>query len=434
MAQSYDAIIIGAGVIGAAIGLEMARAGRKTLNIDKLPAAGYGPTSNSCAIIRVHYSTLDGTALAYDGYFYWKKWAEHIGVEDELGLAEFHDCGCLIMKTEENKHVANVMGHVEALGIPHEHWDAKTVTEKLPMYQMKRFSPPRALGDPKFGEPAGGELPGGVFFPTAGYISDPQLSTHNLQRAAEAAGGTFLFNQQVVEIPIENNRVTGVVLVDGTRINAPIVVNVSGPHSTIVNQMVGADADMTITTKPVRQEVVHVASPTGVDFERDGMVVSDNDIGCYIRPETGNHILVGSEDPECDPREVVDPDDYNRDLTDQALAQAYRYAQRAPSLEVSPRPRGVVDLYDVSDDWIPIYDRSKIDGFYMAIGTSGNQFKNAPCAGRMMAQLIDYCEAGNDHDAKPFQYTLEYVDRTIDTATFSRRRKINPNSSFSVLG
>ena len=73
MAQSYDAVVIGAGVIGAAIGLELARAGRKTLNIDKLPAAGYGPTSNSCAIIRVHYSTLDGTALAYDGYFYWKK-------------------------------------------------------------------------------------------------------------------------------------------------------------------------------------------------------------------------------------------------------------------------------------------------------------------------------------------------------------------------
>ena len=46
--QDYDAIIIGAGVIGAAIGYELARGGRRTLNIDKLPAAGYGSTSNSC--------------------------------------------------------------------------------------------------------------------------------------------------------------------------------------------------------------------------------------------------------------------------------------------------------------------------------------------------------------------------------------------------
>ena len=34
--------------------------------------------------------------------------------------------------------------------------------------------------------------------------------------------------------------------------------------------------------------------------------------------------------------------------------------------------RGVVDLYDVSDDWIPIYDRTDLDGFYVAIGSSGN--------------------------------------------------------------
>ena len=34
-----------------AIGLELARKGLKTLNVDRLPAAGYGSTSNSCAIL-----------------------------------------------------------------------------------------------------------------------------------------------------------------------------------------------------------------------------------------------------------------------------------------------------------------------------------------------------------------------------------------------
>ena len=47
--------------------------------------------------------------------------------------------------------------------------------------------------------------------------------------------------------------------------------------------------------------------------------------------------------------------------------------------------RGIVDLYDVSDDWLPIYDRSAIDCFYMACGTSGNQFKNAPVVGELMS-------------------------------------------------
>ena len=87
--RSYDAVIIGAGVIGAAIGYELARAGRRTLNVDMLPAAGYGSTSNSCAVIRTYYSTLDGTAFAYEGYHYWRDWADYLAAEDERGLAEF---------------------------------------------------------------------------------------------------------------------------------------------------------------------------------------------------------------------------------------------------------------------------------------------------------------------------------------------------------
>ena len=50
--------------------------------------------------------------------------------------------------------------------------------------------------------------------------------------------------------------------------------------------------------------------------------------------------------------------------------------------------QAVVDLYDVSDDWVPIYDRTDLDGFYVAIGTSGNQYKNGPVAGHVMAELI----------------------------------------------
>ncbi len=96
--------------------------------------------------------------------------------------------------------------------------------------------------------------------------------------------------------------------------------------------------------------------------------------------------------------------------------------------------KGCVDLYDVSDDWIPIYDRSSVGGYYMAIGTSGNQFKNAPVAGAMMAALIDYCEGGGDHDRNPLQFPLHYVDASIDVGFYSRLRQINPDSSFSVIG
>jgi sarcosine oxidase subunit beta len=101
---------------------------------------------------------------------------------------------------------------------------------------------------------------------------------------------------------------------------------------------------------------------------------------------------------------------------------------------VPNQPNGVVGLYDCSDDWIRVYDKSDLGGFYMAIGTSGNQYKNAPVVGRMMAELIDACEKGLDHDEEPFQFTMKYTGRKTDVGFFSRRREINYNSSFSVNG
>ena len=434
MTQHYDAIIIGAGIIGAATAFELAKQGWKTLNIDKLPAAGYGSTSNSCAIIRVHYSTWDGIAMAYEGYFYWHEWAKYLNAADERGLADFVECGALVMKTEQNGKLAKHCELADKLGIPYETLRPDAIEQRLPIYEMKSYWPPKRMDDEGFAEPGKGRLDGGVFFPTAGYISDPQLATHNLQRAAEANGGAFLLGRKVVEILTHDGRTAGVKLDDGREISSPVVINVAGPHSSIVNEMAGATGDMNISTRALRQEVVHVPAPEGFDFEKLGTVVSDSDISCYCRPETGNHILIGSEDPECDPREWVDPDDFNRDFTEQWTHQALRYAQRVPSLGVPSRMKGVVDLYDVTEDWIPIYDKSSLPGFYMACGSSGNQFKNAPVAGKMMAALVAYCEAGNDHDAAPLQFHLDYINLDIDVGFYSRRREINPESSFSVLG
>ena len=201
-------------------------------------------------------------------------------------------------------------------------------------------------------------------------------------------------------------------LASGEPIDAPVVVNVAGPHSSKINRMAGVEDGMTIRTRALKQEVAHVPFPAGFDFERTGLVTSDSDIGCYCRPEIGNHLLIGSEDPPCDAREWVDPDDYDRNFSEQWQVQVQRVAQRIPSLPVTSPVRGVVDLYDVTDDWIPIYDKSDLPGFYMAVGTSGNQFKNAPVAGAMMAELIIACEQGRDHDRDPLPFRLERTGRT----------------------
>ncbi len=176
-------------------------------------------------------------------------------------------------------------------------------------------------------------------------------------------------------------------------------------------------------------------APEGIDFMTAGVVAADDDMGFYFRPEVGNNVLLGSVDPECDPREYVDPDDYDTRLNrDQWHTQVLRANRRMPTLGIPHEARGIVDLYDVSDDWLPIYDRTDLDGFYVAIGTSGNQYKNAGVAGQVMADLIESVEAGHDHDADPVRTTGRYTGRSIDLAAYSRNREINTDSSMSVHG
>jgi sarcosine oxidase subunit beta len=433
--NSYDVIIVGAGVIGAAIAFELSKIGYRTLNVDRLPAAGYGPTSASCAIIRFTYSTREGVAMAYEGSFYWKHWAEYIDAVDERGLAVFHETGSVVFPDATGRY-DRIVRLFDELGVPYEIWTPQQCIDRLPYLDLHRFWPPRRPEDAAFWEPPPALLTAAIYEPGGGYVTDPQLATHNLQRAAEAKGATFMFRSEVRSIDRINGRVAGVTLSTGEQFASPILVNVAGPHSHIINKMAGVLDDMRVHTRPLRHEVHHVPAPPGIDFENDGVHMSDSDSGIYCRPEVGNHILIGSEDPECDPREWVDDPDHYDEAVSQAQweAQVYRLARRIPSLPIPSEPRGLVSLYDVSDDWIPIYDRSRLPGYYMAIGTSGNQFKNAGIVGRAMAELIDACENGYDHDRKSLEIHGPHTGLRLDLGVFSRLREINHDSSFSVNG
>ena len=83
----------------------------------------------------------------------------------------------------------------------------------------------------------------------------------------------------------------------------------------------------------------------------------------------------------------------------------------------------IVSTYDVTDDWTPIYDKSNIKGYYMAIGSSGNQFKNAGAIGPLVADLVEEVENGREHDNDPVKHKLKMIDNEINLGTFSRLRK-----------
>ena len=63
MAETYDAVVIGAGVVGASTAFHLAKLGAlKVCVVDRGPVCG-GGTGKSCAIVRSHYSVPSNTAL-----------------------------------------------------------------------------------------------------------------------------------------------------------------------------------------------------------------------------------------------------------------------------------------------------------------------------------------------------------------------------------
>jgi sarcosine oxidase subunit beta len=430
-----DVVVVGAGVIGAATAYQLALTGRSVVVIDKLRGPGQGSTSASSAVVRFNYSIYDGIAMSWEAKHCWEHFREFLRAPTDEPLAQFHRTGLVMLDVPvaPAARAASLLGEV---GVPHDVWDAETLAARVPALDARRFGPPKRLDDPSFWAESTERL-GALYLPDAGYIDDPQLAAVNLARAAERAGAVFEFGQELVALDRSGDAVAGVELASGTRIDTAAVVNIGGPWSSRINDLAGVGDDFRVHVRPMRQEVHQVPAPPSYSSDAAPRpVVADLDVGTYVRPSAGGHMLVGGTEPECDPLQWVDDvDGANLNVTrDLYEAQVTRAARRFPDLRMPSAPRGVAGLYDVADDWAPIYDRTALDGYYVAIGTSGNQFKNAPFAGICVAQLVDAVQAGRDHDADPVAVRGRYTGLSINMGAFSRLRPPNPNSTGTVIG
>jgi sarcosine oxidase subunit beta len=425
-------VVIGAGVVGCSTALALARDGLDVMVVDRAPGPGLGSTSASSAIVRLHYSTYEGVAVAWEAMHAWRDWQAHLGGTDDAGMARYVETGILMLDTP-GYDASRVLALYDTFGISYEVMSAARIRRRFPYLDPGRFYPPRSLDDEHFGDPPQGEI-GGFYTDLAGFVDDPSLAAHNLWAAATAAGARSVFRAEVSGIERTADRVDGVRLADGRVLSAAVVINAAGPHSSAVNRLAGVLDDFAITTRPMRQEVHAVDGPPELAGDV-GVTVGDGDLGTYFRFTAGGGVLVGSQEPDCDDLEWLDdPDASNVNPTVAGFErQTQRLARRVPSIRLPNRPVGIAGVYDVSDDWIPIYDRTSLPGYFVAIGTSGNQFKNSPVIGSMMSALVSDWLAGGNHDRDPVRWVAPRTGSVVDLAHYSRRRRPNSASSNSVL-
>jgi sarcosine oxidase, subunit beta len=424
------AIVVGAGVIGCSIAFEMAAKGYEVIAVDKAQGPGQGSTSASSAVVRFNYSTFDAVALAWESFHCWKNWPEHLGKKQER-YSKMIDVGVVMLDAPviSGEKTSQLF---DAVGIPYEVWNSTDLSKNVTGIDAGKYWPPKKLDDDAFWEDAKEPL-GAIFTPNGGYIDDPLLATENLAQAALSSGVTFRFKSKVTKILREGNKVTGVELDGSEKILADIVINAGGPWSNRINELAGVGKDFTISVRPMRQEVHQINTPMNL---LPGPIVGDLDLGTYMRSTPTGSTLIGGTEPECDRLDWVDDvEAVNLNRTKELFeAQVTRAARRFPALKIPNSPSGIAGIYDVAADWTPIYDRTELDGFFVAIGTSGNQFKNAPMVGKLMTALIDAVRTGRDHDVEPLTVKAERTGNEINLGAFSRKRLFNADNTGTVMG
>ena len=391
MPNTYDVIIIGAGIMGCSSAYHLAQRGLNVVLLER-DTIGEGPSGESSAIIRQHYSNELTARMARYSLRVFQNFRDQIG-----GECGFTETG-VVMLVGEKDHTglkANI-DLQQSVGIRTSIIDAHTLRDIMP-----GISVPDTIA---------------ASYESEGGYADPYLTVTAFARAATHQGVEILQETEAIDIVFSGERVSGVRIPTDV-INAPIVLNTAGAWGAQVARMANVDAPI----NSCRVQVAFFRGPTGEQSQHP--VIGDFVNASYFRPETGGLTLTGLIDPaEADA--IVDPDKYNRKSDFEFVADiGERLVKRYPCMAHSENTGGYASLYAITPDWHPIIDEVPPgSGFYLCSGFSGHGFKLGPAIGVMVADLLTG-ESDPEFMASIFRYNR-----------FEENDPVRGQYEYSILG
>jgi sarcosine oxidase, subunit beta len=352
----YDAIVVGAGISGAATAYHLAKAGAKTLLIERGEPAS-GGTGKSAAIIRQSYSTPLLVRLARASITMFEDARVELG--KDAGFVQ--DGYCFVVSRDMLEGAKKNVAMQKGLGIVNEWSEGPGFPQHLPDINPEGIA-------------------GIVYEPHGGY-ADPVQATEAYVDAFRTIGGEFRARTPVRRLLREGDRITGVEL-DNGEVNAKHVVNAAGPWARPLATSAGLDLPM----RSVREQDTVWQVPAGRAVPKTSVSMGVD--ACYYRPLGSGRFIIGRGFPK--EYSDVDPYNYKTSADHDFISDVQtRVERRFPAFAGMKLIEAYAALYDVTPDWYPLVGpRSGVAGYADFSGGSGHGFKIAPAIGRELAEWL----------------------------------------------
>ena len=356
--KTCDAIVIGAGSVGCPAAYFLAEKGLDVVVLEKRTACGQGQNKAAIGGVRATHSDPAKIQICLESLEIFSTWKETHGFDIEWKTGGY----CFPVYTEELE--ATLKSLVEAqknYGLDIDWVDADAVEELVPGI-----------------EPKG--LRGGTYSPGDGQAS-PMLSMEGFRRATVARGGEFRYREPVVEMEVENGKLSHVKTPKETY-SAPVVLMANGAKARGLGELAGLEIPVTPDSHEagISAPVAPFLDPLVVDMQPgpEGRTANfyfgQNREGQIIFCYTPIKLFVGED----------------RRSTSEFLPvvcqRLFRLMPRLRNLLIRRVWRG---LYPMTPDGLPILDRvEEVEGLYLAVGMCGQGYMLGPGVGKNIASFI----------------------------------------------
>jgi sarcosine oxidase subunit beta len=353
---SYDVIIAGAGSIGTPTALELAKAGLKVLVIEPMPSPGQASNKHAIGGIRATHSEPSKIYLCTKSLEVFSTWEEIYGNE-----IDWRSGGYSFVAYEEDVEstLRSLLDIQQDLGLNIRWLDKEPLLEVAP-----HLNPEGLLG--------------GTFSPEDGSAS-PLKSAFAFWQRAILEGADFHFNEKVIDIIVNKDRIAGVIT-DKATYSCRIFINAAGGWSRKLSNLVGIDI-------PVEPDAHEAGITEPVEKMFDAMIVDirekpgSSNFYFYQHP-TGKIIFCLTPSPQIWGNLTQN--------TSRFLPMACkRLVEIMPVLGNIRVRRTWRGTYPMTPDGNPLIGPVKgLEGYLIAAGTCGQGFMLGPGVAQLLTHYV----------------------------------------------